>query len=101
MKEKHSLAIRMICLIAGARLSKVLLTDEKIVKIEPLDNRQDQPQLFNRGHLESSIADIIAAVTLRSLCWSGSAFAPHGRRRWSSSKKMAKSTLPAIRRKFC
>ncbi|CAK9821600.1 Transposable element Tc3 transposase [Anthophora retusa] len=50
MKEKRKeRARRMIRLISGARLQKVLFTDEKIFTIESLHNRQNRRQLLKKG----------------------------------------------------
>jgi transposase len=40
---------RMLRLLAGARLSRVLFTDEKIFTVEPLHNRQNRRQLLRKG----------------------------------------------------
>lgn len=48
-KKRLAKARRMIRLLAGARLSKVLFTDEKIFTVEPFHNRQNHRQLLKKG----------------------------------------------------
>lgn len=50
---------RMLRLLGGARLSKVLFTDEKIFTIEPLHNRQNRRQLLKKGQQKTTAAKTI------------------------------------------
>ena len=55
-QEKSS---RMPRLVAGARISKVLFTDEKIFTVEPLHNRQNRRPLFKKGQQKTAAAKTI------------------------------------------
>ena len=60
MKEKRlAKARKMIRLLAGARLSKVLFTDEKIFTVEPFHNRQNRRQLLKKGQQKTAAAKTI------------------------------------------
>ncbi|XP_054719190.1 uncharacterized protein LOC129228534 [Uloborus diversus] len=60
MKQKRLIkARRMLRLTAGARLSKVFFTDEKIFTIEPTHNRQNHRQLLKKVQKKTAAAKII------------------------------------------
>lgn len=51
---------RMLRLVAGGRLEKVLFTDEKIFTVEPLHNRQNHCQLLKKGQKKTTAAKIVS-----------------------------------------
>jgi len=75
MKAKQQKkSCRMLCLLAGARMSKVFFTDEKIIfTIEPLHNRQNCRQLLKKGQQKSAAAKTISRVQFSSsvIVWAG------------------------------
>ncbi|XP_054720735.1 uncharacterized protein LOC129230362 [Uloborus diversus] len=97
MKQKRLIkARRMLRLTAGARLSKVLFTDEKIFTIQPTHNRQNPRQLLKKGQKKTAAAKNIGHSHFSGPVMVWAAFVPLGRRRLFSLTEMSKLMLRAI-----
>jgi len=64
---------RMLCLLAGTRMSQVLFTNEKIFTVEPLHNRQNHCQLLKKGQQKTAAAKTIGCSHFSSsvMVWGG------------------------------
>lgn len=74
MKAKRlTKAQRMLRLVGGGRLERILFTDEKIFTVEPIHNRQNHRQLLRKGQQKSVTAKLAhrSHFPLSVMVWAG------------------------------